>query len=257
MATSPANTTRFTTLVADYVAARPDYPAAAFQAMTEGLAAPVAAADVGCGTGISTRGLAAWVDHLTGVEPNQAMLDAARAAGGRARMGPIEWRCAPAERTALPEGSVHLVLAAQAFHWFDAAAALAEFRRIAAPGGRAALLWNLRDDTCPATAAFSRICVPEANRGLDATTIAARGAGGTPLSTAPGWRGYRRMEFRNAQPLDLPGLLGRARSASYFPREPAPRTAAEAALREAFERHARDGVFTMHYRVELHLAERA
>jgi len=52
---------------------------------------------------------------------------------------------ATAEATGLPDASVDLVTAGQAFHWFEAEAARAEFRRILRPGGGAALIWNGRD----------------------------------------------------------------------------------------------------------------
>jgi SAM-dependent methyltransferase len=37
------------------------------------------------------------------------------------------------------------VVVGQAFHWFDATTALAEFRRVLRDGGRLGLVWNVRD----------------------------------------------------------------------------------------------------------------
>jgi SAM-dependent methyltransferase len=44
-------------------------------------------------------------------------------------------------------GSPVLVTVAQAFHWFDAEAALAEFHRVLKPGGHVAAIWNLRGES--------------------------------------------------------------------------------------------------------------
>ena len=51
---------------------------------------------------------------------------------------------ASAEATTLPDNSIDLFVAAQAFHWFDIPAARREFQRILKPGGSALLLWNTR-----------------------------------------------------------------------------------------------------------------
>ena len=73
-----------------------------------------------------------------------------------------------AEDIPLEDASVDLVTVAQAFHWFDGPAALAEIHRVLRPGGRLALLWNRRVEDAPITA---RICsisfiarLPEAER---------------------------------------------------------------------------------------------
>ena len=53
--------------------------------------------------------------------------------------------CATAEATGLASGSLDLLTAAQAFHWFNPPYALAEFARVLRPGGVLALLWNNRE----------------------------------------------------------------------------------------------------------------
>ena len=72
----------------------------------------------------------------------------------RGRAGPGDAGCARAGRAgcaalagtaeALPldDGSVDAVVVAQAFHWFDGPAAVAEFHRVLRPGGRFGLIWN-------------------------------------------------------------------------------------------------------------------
>src|SRR5947207_1707846 len=61
----------------------------------------------------------------------------------------------PVDRfSGLAGGCADLVLAAQAFHWFEPSVALTEFRRILKPGGWVALLWYERDESDPGTAAF-------------------------------------------------------------------------------------------------------
>src|SRR6185436_12267524 len=47
-----------------------------------------------------------------------------------------------AEATTLAEHSVDLIVAGQAFHWFDRERTRTEFGRVLKPGGRIALIWN-------------------------------------------------------------------------------------------------------------------
>jgi SAM-dependent methyltransferase len=54
-----------------------------------------------------------------------------------------------AEDIPLEDGCADAVLVGQAFHWFDAPAAVAEIARVLRPGGTLGSLGNLRDDARP------------------------------------------------------------------------------------------------------------
>jgi ubiquinone/menaquinone biosynthesis C-methylase UbiE len=100
------------------------------------------AADVGAGTGIWTRMLAArGVHSIIAVEPNDDM----REQGIQSLHGTgIRWHKASAEATGLPDCSVDLVSMASSFHWADFHKACEEFHRILRPGGAFCALWNPR-----------------------------------------------------------------------------------------------------------------
>src|SRR5438309_4282171 len=129
------STKRFGNRVENYVKFRPGYPPELLSFLGEaiGLTAAWAVADVGAGTGISAEIFLRHGNEVWGVEPNAAM----RAAAER---GLTEWPkfhgvAGTAEQTGLPDGSVELVTAFQAFHWFDPGTARREFARILKPGG--------------------------------------------------------------------------------------------------------------------------
>lgn len=241
---------RFSDRAADYVKYRPDYPEAAFDAMLEGMGSPDAliAVDVGAGTGISARQLAARGVRVIAVEPNAEMRAAAEPHPR------VEWVDGQAERTGLPDACVDLVISAQAFHWFRADEALAEFRRVLRPGGRLALMWNSRDATDPLTRGYREAIRdtggedPADRRAFDPGIIERRGL----------FARMRALEFPHAQTLDGPGLLGRATSASYVAKTGPAFEALRAILAALHERH-RDasGRVALRYRTKLFLAARA
>ena len=100
------------------------------------------AADIGAGTGIWTRMLAARGLHsVVAVEPNDDM----RGQGIETSRGTdIVWRKGSAEATGLPDGSADLVSMASSLHWADFDKACDEFHRILRPGGVFVALWNPR-----------------------------------------------------------------------------------------------------------------
>jgi SAM-dependent methyltransferase len=136
----------FETCVEDYARHRPGYPAELIEWLGKQVGHTGRAADIGAGTGIFTRMLAAAGWRVTAVEPSAEMLkcvlDGMAGAETRSRIAQV---CASAEATGLSSGAFDLVTAAQAFHWFNPPIALREFARILRPGGVQALLWNNRD----------------------------------------------------------------------------------------------------------------
>ncbi len=237
---------RFTTRVADYVRFRPGYPAELLDCLASdcGLEAGDSVADVGSGTGILTAGLLARGLRVFAVEPNEAMR---RAAEQRLAAAPLFVSVAgSAEATALPDGSVDGVVAAQAFHWFDRDRARDEFARILRPGGVVALIWNDRRARGNSfLEGYERLLqdwgidYAEVNHGLvDDAALAAF------FSPGP----FGRRTFANAQALDLEGLRGRVLSASYMPGPGHPRHEPMlAALEELFEASEQGGLVTLEY----------
>jgi SAM-dependent methyltransferase len=102
-----------------------------------GLGPGRAAADVAAGTGKLTRLLVPSGASVVAVEPVAEMARVLR------RVVPgVGVASGVAERLPLRDGSVDAVVVAEAFHWFDAAVALGEIRRVLRAGGGMALLWN-------------------------------------------------------------------------------------------------------------------
>ncbi len=240
-------TERFSERAAHYVLGRPSYPPEAIDALFEGFGDPLQlrVADLGAGTGISSRLLAERAGLTVAIEPNAAM---------RASAPPfprLEWRDARAEATGLPDGSLDLVTAFQAFHWFDAARALAEIERILRPGGRAALLYNERDERDPFTAAYGEIVRTYATDESEARRTDARLA----FLTYEGWKRVRFAPFANTQRLDRAALFARVGSTSYLPHEGEAAQRLHDDLESLFERFARDGAVMMTMQCSVTLAE--
>src|SRR5262249_49710166 len=158
-----------------------------------------------------------------------------------------------AEATGLSDVYCDCVLAAQAFHWFEADVTLPEFRRIVRPGGWVVLLWNERDETDAFTAAYGTVIrsAPDA-----AAVEGPRGKAGNVLLTSPLFQEAGRASFGHEQVLDEEGVLGRAFSASYAPREPEQAQAFATALRDVFRRFQEAGQVRLKYVTTVTLARR-
>ncbi len=120
-----------------YDRSRPSYPVEAVRWALPESAQRVL--DLGAGTGKLTQVLLGLGLDVVAVEPSEQMRER------------IPRRAEVVEGTAealpLPDACVDAVLVGQAFHWFDAEAALREMARVLRPGGTVGLLWNVMDDS--------------------------------------------------------------------------------------------------------------
>lgn len=248
---SLAPTERFSSRVADYVRARPSYPAAVLDFLEKrcGFNRDWVVADVGAGTGISTQLFAEHGNVVYAIEPNAAMREAGEdilAAYPR-----VSWREGTAEATGLPAASLDLVLAAQAFHWFDLVLAQQEFRRILRSGGFVALLWNdRRSSGTPFLVAYEQFLLEYAT---DYQKVNHRNVDGQHLDSFWGAGCWESAVVPHVQRLDWFGFLARVQSSSYIPSAEHPQyPVMRQALEVLFAEHAQSGEIEIVYDARLY-----
>jgi SAM-dependent methyltransferase len=116
----------------------------------------------------------------------------------------------------LSNASVDLVTSFQAFHWFNPEPTLLEFRRILKPNGRLAVVWNNRDKNDAFTKEYSDFVRALSNNHPSESRLKSV----EPLRENKYFTNYYESEpIPYCQELDLDGLIGRAMSTSYVPRE--------------------------------------
>ena len=241
-------TLRFSNRVADYVKYRPSYPPDAIEHLVKLGAAPSATvAEVGSGTGILSALLVDRVATLYAIEPNEQMRAAAeRALYEHAGFVSVD---GSAEHTTLRNTSVDLVVAAQAFHWFERNAALTEFRRILRAPRTVALVWNNRLSDTPFLSEYEALLQ---RYGTDYHSVNHQNITDEELRSLFVCR-FSVQKFDNQQRFDLSGLLGRLFSSSYAPTvSDAGYDELVAGVRAAFDRYNETGYVTFRYQTEVY-----
>jgi SAM-dependent methyltransferase len=243
------STTRFSSRVKDYVLYRPGYPSEVVDLLWRecGLRTDATIADVGSGTGIFTKILLDRRATVCAIEPNGPMREAAEATlAGQQGFKSVD---ATAENTTLPNASMDLVVAAQAFHWFNRGATREEFVRILRKPRWCALIWNARtEEGSPFLQAYERLLREYATdylkvRHNEIQPQDLRAFIGDSMRTAI---------FPNSQRFDFQGVVGRLMSSSYAPHVDDPRQAPMMdELRRIFEATSEGGFVDFRYETQV------
>ena len=236
---------RFSSRVENYARYRPGYPVGIVKLFETdcGLTSNSTLADIGSGTGKLAEPFLETGHTVIGVEPNSAM----RAAAEKILSNYPTFKSVDgtAEATTLADKSVDLVMAGQAFHWFNPEKFKAEAIRILRPGGWAGLIWNARKlTTTPFLEDYEALLL---KYNTDYTEVRHEKAELLVKDFfAPAAVSLK--IFPNLQIFDFDGLKGRVCSSSYTPEPGNPKFEPMIEeLQQVFGRHQTDGYVRFEY----------
>lgn len=244
------STRRFSDRVDDYVKYRPRYPEAVLDILRAacGLEPHWTVADVGSGTGFLSELFLRNGNRVYGVEPNREMREAGeKLHGGFRNFVSVDGR---AEATTLADACVELVVAGQAFHWFEPVATRGEWSRILKPAGWIGIVWNHRQREA---SSFMR----EYGGFMDCHGYKRAGQQRLPDHDIAATRaflgaGCELHTCANRQVLDWAGLVGRTHSNSRIPLPGRPGHAVMLAdLRRLFDAYQEGGTVTIEYQTNV------
>lgn len=138
-----------------YEKGRPRYAEGLFAYMRDALhiTAGSVLADIGSGTGIFTQQLLDCGYKVFAVEPNRDMREKAEEKLSRNKnFISVD---GSASHMGLPDHSVDLITAAQAFHWFEPEAFRRECHRVLKPGGKVMIVYNSRHESAACAKALA------------------------------------------------------------------------------------------------------
>ena len=240
------STQRFSSRVENYIRFRPGYPPSVLDVLRKecALTADSVVADIGSGTGIFSEVLLKNGNQVRGIEPNDEMRHAAERL--LARYPRFTSLKGTAERTTLTDGSVDVITAAQAFHWFDRTRARAEFERILKPDGWVALIWNDRQlDSTPFLREYEGLLQ---KFGTDYVAVRDRDLALPDVCDFIGNDHVKLSIVENSQSFDYQSTEGRLLSSSYAPESGHPNhTLMIDTLHEIFARHQDGGKVEIRY----------
>ena len=204
----------FDRAAAEYERARPEYPQVAIDdlAAALGIGAGSTVVDLAAGTGKFTRGLVRTGAKVVAAEPVEGMR-----AQLRIVCPGVEVVDGTAESLPFGDASVDAVTVAQAFHWFDRPAALAELGRVIRPGGGLAAVWNRRDESVAWQAGMTEVIEWHQRQIADYKRV----DWCEELTSTGHFGSAERREYPWVQPMTRARLADRVRSISYIGASPA------------------------------------
>lgn len=207
---------RFSDRVENYIKFRPHYPQGVVDVLLEKnhFSANTTIADIGSGTGISAELFLKNNFKVIGIEPNDAMREAAEdILKDYKNFTSVN---ANDVNTTLENNFVDGIIVAQAFHWFDKEKFKVECKRILKQNTQVALIWNDRktegNDFLKLYEEFLHMFA------TDYVQVNHKNIQSTEVFDAFFGKGnYQEYTLDNYQDVDLFGLRGRVLSSSYMP----------------------------------------
>jgi len=243
---------RFSDRVNDYKKFRPTYPPGVVSFILDNC--PVAKdwkiADIGSGTGISTK---LFLDGLKcsiyAVEPNKDMRMASEESLKDNSLFSSVDGCA--ENTNLPNNSIDMIAAFQAFHWFDKPKTRIEFARILKEPKWVVFVWNDRIITGkPFLEGYEELMrsIPEYGK------VSHKDISSEIIADFLCDKELKVAHFPKIQEFDFEGLKGRLFSSSYTPGEGTEeRRIVTQKLKELFDKFNTNGLIELEYRTDIYL----
>jgi SAM-dependent methyltransferase len=189
-----------------YARIRPTYARAAIGAIKDLVPAGAVVLDVAAGTGILAGQLRRARLEVLALEPVPEML------GHLTRTLPdVPAVRGVAEHLPLADGSLGAVTVGEAFHWFDAPAALVEVRRVLRPGGVLVIANNRRDDSVDWVARYGELVRSE----LTGDEPYRRVEPDELVDAVGGFVRVQALEVANPRPCSPRQLVERAASTSF------------------------------------------
>lgn len=247
------STTRFSNRVEQYVKYRPAYPKEiiSFLEKNVGLNSLFVIADIGSGTGISTKLFLENGNKVFAVEPNAEMRKKAEELLHQYDL--FVSVNASAESTTLADASIDMIVAGQAFHWFDAQRTKTEFRRISKPHTHCVLMWNERLVESDFEKGYEQLLF---DYGTDYTQVDHRNVSEQKIAGFFEPNDFLLKVFPNKQVFDFEGVKGRLLSSSYVPDETHSNFSAMInALQKLFDKYEKNNTVEFNYETKVYVGK--
>lgn len=207
---------RFSNRVDNYIKYRPDYPIEIIALLEKKIALSknYKIADIGSGTGISALNFLKNGNKVVGIEPNDEMRKASESLLSNYENFSV--LLGNAEDTNLDDNSIDLILASQAFHWFNHKKTKIEFKRILKKSGWVVLIWNEKKIFTP-NSFMQKYGELIAKYGTDYHQVSYKNITSETFDSF--FKTYALETLPNFQYFDFEGLKGRLLSSSYIPLE--------------------------------------
>lgn len=248
------STQRFSDRVENYIRYRPSYPPMIRKLIADKTkpSRDWSIADLGSGTGKLTEILLPLGARMYAVEPNAPMRQAAETL--------LETHpnfvsiVGTAEDTGLETGSIDLIVAGQAFHWFDPEKTRTESFRILKPKGWIALIWNRRKiESSKFQIDYEKMLKTHCT---DYTKVRHQNVDEKVIESYFGNANREEFTLPYAQKFNLEQLKGRLLSSSYTPQsgQPGHDTIIEA-TEMLFEKYEENGEVAFEYDTQIYLGQ--